>query len=347
MSLPESISSLMQMPRIPIAKIRENVVTVRTEYDDESLDELGDSMIKKFQLQAIIVQPGDGDWFDLVIGSRRLRAAKRKGLQEIGGYVIDKRNPVELLFLALTENLQRVDLNPFEEAQSFLRLMKEYDLDMKAVAAGVNKPGEYIRRRLQLLSLPEDVKALVAEKHLAMHHIPVLAHLPSGEEQVRFARLAVAHHLTQGELRAEVAQELQQPTRRARESYELTALKVQAKLGEFTGFLQKVPRRMNLRRVNAAEKTTLLQSLQGLEDEVRVLRATISGVETVAASDPGVIREHVDPRNHGEDWTTADIRRINSPRRPSDEELSVELGRTPTAIRAMRAQTHDKKREKT
>lgn len=345
MTLPESLTNLLkQMPRIPVDKIRENVVTLRTEYESESLSQLGDSMEDKGQLQPIIVQPGEDDWFDLVIGSRRLRAAKAKGHRDVVAYVIDKREPVELLFIALAENLHRRDLNPFEEAQGFLRLMKEFNLELKAIAKGVNKPEDYVRGRLQLLSMPEEVVEMVAEQKLPINSVRTLARLPTGEDQVRVARTAVKHHLSQSELQAQVRQELAEPPRKERESHELTSVKLQARVGEFVTFLQKVPRRINLRRMNASEKQAVLKSLEMLGDEVRALKDIVKNASPATSSlaYPNLTRSHKDPNNHGEQWTSRDIRRINSPRRPSDEELSVELGRTVMAIRVMRAQTSEK-----
>lgn len=346
MTLPQSLTTLLQqMPRVPVDRIRENVVTLRTEYEPESLGELGDSMDDKGQLQPVIVQASDDeDWFDLVIGSRRLRAARAKGHSDIVAYVIDKRDPVELLFIALAENLHRQDLNPFEEAQGFLRLMKEFGLDLKAIAKGVHKPETYVRNRIQLLSMPEEVVELVADKKLPINSVQTLARLPTGEDQVRLARTAVTHRLLQSELQTQVRQELSEPPRADRESHELTSVKLSARVGEFTTFLQKVPRRLSLRRMNATEKQSVLKSLEALESEVRMLRETIKNSTTTASAYPFVTRVHGDPNNHGQEWTTRDIRRINAARRPSDEELATELGRTVGAIRAMRAQTMNKQK---
>ncbi|MSR70853.1 ParB/RepB/Spo0J family partition protein [Candidatus Kaiserbacteria bacterium] len=345
MTLPKSLTNILkQMPRIPIDKIRENVVTLRTDYEPESLGELGDSMEDKGQLQPIIVQPGDDDYYDLVIGSRRLRAAKAKGHRDVVAYVIDKREPVELLFIALAENLHRRDLNAFEEAQGFLRLMKEFSLELKAIAKGVNKNEQYVRQRLQLLSMPEEVVEMVAEQTLPINSVRTLARLPTSEDQVRLARSAVKNRLSQSELSAEVRRELAEPPRTERESHELTSVKLQARVGEFTTFLQKVPRRINLRRMNTTEKQAVLKCLEALGDEVRSLRDMVKNAfaTTSAPAHPNLTRSHKEPDNHGQEWTTRDIRRINSVRRPSDEELTIELGRTVGAIRAMRAQTSEK-----
>lgn len=345
MTLPKSLTNLLkQMPRIPVDKIRENVVTLRTEYEPESLGELGDSMEDKGQLQPVIVQPGEDDWYDLVIGSRRLRAAKVKGHRDVVAYVIDKRAPVELLFIALAENLHRRDLNPFEEAQGFLRLTKEFNLDLKDIAKGINKPENYVRGRLQLLSMPEEVVEMVAEQKLPINSVRTLARLPTGEDQVRVARSAVKHHLSQSELQAQVRQELSEPPRQERESHELTSVKLQARVGEFVTFLQKVPRRINLRRMNASEKQAVIKSLETLGDEVRALKDIVKNASSASSSPahPNLTRSHKDPDNHREEWTTRDLRRIHAVGRPSDKELSVELGRTVGAIRVMRSMTADK-----
>lgn len=322
-----------QVRKIPLTKIRESLVTLRTEYNEEELKELGDSLAEKGQLQTIVVQPGEDDFYDLVIGSRRVRAAKLKGISDIAAYVIEKQSPVNLLFIALAENLHRADLNPFEEAQGFLRLMKEYGLSLKEVAKGINKHESYVRKRIQLLSLPEEVVSMVSERVLPIHSVQSLARLPTGEDQVRLARITVKHHLTQSEISAQVRKEMQEPARTEREFHELTPLKLQARIDEFIAFIQKAPRRMKMLRMNEAEKQSVSKALQALEDEAKQLREMIKYRSAYQATD-----------NRGQQWTLKDISRINSPRRPSDEELSVELGRTVGAIRVMRGLTKDKKK---
>jgi hypothetical protein len=100
---------------------------------------------------------------------------------------------------------------------------------------------------------------------------------------------------------------------------------------------------MNIRRMNSAERQAVLLSLQKLEDEVRLLRESVRGIASSAAPiRSNLSNDGKEPDNHGEEWTQRDIRRINSVHRPSDEELARELGRTPGAIRAMRAQTKEK-----
>ncbi len=336
--LPDSISSLANpVRRIPLKKIREDVVTLRTEYDEESLNELAGSM-SKGQLQPVVVQQNDDDTFGLIIGSRRLRAAAKKGDRDILAYIIDKQAPVDLLLMALAENLHRKDLNPFEEAQGFLRLVKEYALGIKEVSQRIHKPTSYVRSRLELLSMPEEVKTLVSEQKLPLERVGVLARLPTGEEQTHFAQQAVTHHLSSSELRAEVARQREEPKPVPRSwDYELTSVKLRAKLEEHIDWLQKVPRRTNLKKINAAEKIALLKVLQNLEHEVRVLTAFFGGSSTTS----DLSRSNI-VSNHREVWTTRDIKRIHAKSRPSDEALAEELGRTVEAIRAMRNQTKEK-----
>ena len=184
---------------------------------------------------------------------------------------------------------------------------------------------------------------MVSEKKLGINHVQPLARLPSGEDQVRLAQVAVRNNLTETELRAEVRRELQEAGRTQSSKRELTPLKVQVRVREFIEFVQKVPRRMNLRRVNAKERHDLMVALQSLEDETRSLRDAVKTAQTSTAQlQPNLIRDHTTPSNDREEWTTKDIRRITSSRRPSDEELAEELGRSVGAIRAMRFKTSEK-----
>jgi ParB/RepB/Spo0J family partition protein len=329
-----------QICRIPIEKINESLVTLRTEYDVESLKELGDSLVDQGQLQTIVVQPDGNGCFDLVIGSRRLRAAKFKKRKDIAAYVIEARTPVELLFIALAENLHRADLNPFEEAQGFLRLMKEFDLSLEEVANGVNKQESYVRGLLQLLSMPEEVVKMVSEKALPINSVKTLARLPTGEDQVRIAQRAAKHHLSQSELAAEVRRELEEPVAHDRQSYELTSVKLLARVDSFAQFIMKVPRRMKMHRMNATERKSVTLALQNLEDEARTLREVVDSNSVMTI--PRSVSPGDEASNQGQEWTVKEIRRINSTSRPSDDVLAQELGRTVAAIRSMRSQTSER-----
>lgn len=340
--LPESITLLTQyMLAIPVDRIRESPVTLRTEYDEESLIELGHSLKNEEQLQAILVQPSDEDGFyDLIIGSRRTRAARLAQLPTVFARVTTRRAPVELLLLALSENLHREDLNPFEEAQAFMHLQRDFGLPLHEVARRINKGEQYIRTRLELLSMPEEVKTMVASSELGLHFIKSLARLPNGPDQVRLARDVVQNRLTGSELTSLVRRERDEPVR-SHDSHELTPRKARVRLDEFTQWLKKVPRKLKLDQMNRDEQDQLIKSLQDLESEARLVRSVIAGMQTPVhhthASGFSKSSNVLDPRNHDEVWPVGDTKKIMAANRPSDEVLARQLGRTVAAIKSHRS----------
>ncbi len=340
-----TITQLHQAPRIPLDKIRESAVSLRIDYDDESLDELSRSQETEGELQPIIVQPGEGDWFDLVFGYRRVRAAKRRGDADIFGFVMDRRTPKQLLLMALAENLQRQDLNAFEEAQAFLRLMKEFDMDQKSIAATIHKNAGYVHDRVVLLSMPEDVQALVAQQKLTVRHMSPLARMPTGEQQIAMATHAVTNRLNADELRVEVMRELREPSPiTQRNSREFTPTKLRMRIERFSTFLKSAPSRLDVRRMNATDKQALQKALRELDGMVQGMWAAMNIVEAPRRVPTGPTRVHATPRNHRETWPAAHIARIHALDRPSDEDLAVELGREVGAIRAKRHETKEPKR---
>lgn len=112
--------------------------------------------------------------------------------------------------MALTENLQREDLTPFEEAWAFTKLMKECGVSVETTAKRIGRSSQYITRRLQLLSLPADVQELLARRKLRMAHISVLTGLVDEKEQRRFANAVVEHQLSEQDLRTLIAEEQEQ-----------------------------------------------------------------------------------------------------------------------------------------
>lgn len=328
--------------QVPVSKIRESIVTLRTEYAEEQLEELSCSLVDQGQLQPIVVQLAENGDYELVIGSRRLRAAKRKGQSGIAAYVIEKRSPVQLLFIALAENLHRADLNPFEEAHGFLRLMKEFGVSLPEVSRGVNKPEAYVRSRLQLLSMPEPVVQMIADKVIPFNSVRVLARLPTGEDQVRFAKMVAQNHLSVSELGDRVQKELNEPTASIRKTYEFTSIKLSARISSATKFIQKIPRRMKVHQLNAREREQVSKDLAVLEGAVRKLREMIQTNSVLTIPRDGKACSDEDEiQNHRQEWTVAEIKRITSPNRPSDERLSQELGRTVAAIRIMRSKASE------
>jgi ParB family chromosome partitioning protein len=333
--------------QIRVERIRESIVAIRTEYHKGKLLELADSLEESGQLQTIVVQEDKNDpgYYELIIGSRRLRGVRLRGKTTIAAYVIAGREPAEMLLIALAENLHRDDLNPFEEARAFLRLIKEHEVPPAEIADRINKPHAYVTNRLQLLSMPEEVIRMIAVKQLPISSLRSLSRLSSGGDQVRYARLMIKHGLSQTELSNQIRQDLNEPVASEHNRREFTSVKLLARLDSFDRFVQKVPRRIQVNRLNVSEKGKLRSALDGLERNLKNLRAQLElELSIMVARSPSVTSYAGSAANEGQEWTVTDMRRITSTDRPSDSILATELGRTVPAIRAMRTKASESKK---
>lgn len=162
---------------IPLADIEVNPFQPRKDFDEESLQELADSIKTLGLIQPITVRELDNGNFQLIAGERRLRAAKLARLETIPGYVVlaDKQFMLEA---ALVENTHRKDLNPIEIAMSYQRLIDECKLTHEQVSDRVGKKRSSITNELRLLSLPPTVIAALKEGKLTKGHCK---YLMSGE----------------------------------------------------------------------------------------------------------------------------------------------------------------------
>lgn len=335
---------------ISLDLIQEEVVMLRSEYDQEALDELGDSLDENGTLQPIVVALANNEKYELIIGSRRLRSTRQKGHTEILAIVIEPQSPLNYLLMALSENLQREDLNVFEEARAFLRLMKDYDLGIQEVAKNVHKSESYVRRRMMLLSLPEEVQTLVANKSLPLYAIEEITSLPDGESQVHYAYKTVSERLSAVELRELIRQESEkefQPTRSSDRG--LSIQKVRVRMDIFSRWIRKLSGNKNFsRNINSQERSVMLKSLDQLEAELRTIRSVVTGYQRVQPKHSAPPKpsggDLKDPDNHRDEWSLRHLNQITAPDRPSDDELSRKLGRSVPAIRAMRSQMQRKKK---
>ena len=175
---------------IDIDQIDPNPVQPRLHLDPKALDELGTSIRENGVLQPVLVRPLGGR-FQLIAGERRLAAAQRAGLLRIPAVV--RAVPDEkLLELALTENIQREQLNPIEEAHAYQGLLDTLGLTQEELALRIGKERSTIANAVRLLKLPSAVKLLVAEGKLSAGHARALlaAGLAQGEAE-RAAALVV------------------------------------------------------------------------------------------------------------------------------------------------------------
>lgn len=166
---------------IDVDKIAVNPFQPRKEFKKEEIEELAQS-IKNFGLiQAITVREIE-DGYELIAGERRLRAAKSIDRESIPA-VIKDFNDQEMAEIALIENLQRKDLNFLEEAQAYERLLEEFDLTQKELAAQISKSQSTIANKLRLLNLSQKVREDLLAHNLTERHGRALLKLNSIEEQ--------------------------------------------------------------------------------------------------------------------------------------------------------------------
>src|SRR5262249_33647421 len=141
----------------------------RRSFDEESLNELADSIRAHGVIQPIIVQALPDNFYQLIAGERRWRASQRAGLVRIPAVVRDVASE-SALEIALIENLQRQDLNPMEEALAYEKLIAEFGFTQEELAGRVGKSRVTISNMLRLLRLPPEVQEWISENKLTTGH---------------------------------------------------------------------------------------------------------------------------------------------------------------------------------
>ncbi|MEE8408799.1 MAG: ParB/RepB/Spo0J family partition protein [Myxococcota bacterium] len=187
---------------LPIERIRPSRRQPRKHFDQESLDELAASIQMRGILQPIVVRRR-GDDYELVAGERRWRAASRAGLKEIPA-IIKELTDSDALQVALIENLQRQDLDPLEEAEAYLQLIRQYSMAQDQVADAVGKSRSAIANSLRLLKLPQEVLKMLAEGKITAGHARPLMSLDSDEAIMRLATKISKRKLSVREVEREV-----------------------------------------------------------------------------------------------------------------------------------------------
>lgn len=158
----------------------------RKYFDEESLEQLADSIKQHGLLQPIIVRRIGGGFFQIVAGERRWRASKMAGLTEIPAIIIEA-DEMKASELAIIENVQREDLNPYEEAVAYKALMDTYGLTQEEVAQRVGKSRSAIANTLRLLDLPDDVLEMLKSADISAGHARALLGLKNKDAIVDVA----------------------------------------------------------------------------------------------------------------------------------------------------------------
>lgn len=171
---------------VKITMVEPNRKQPRKNFDEDSLQELCDSIKQVGLIQPILVQDRK-DHYEIIAGERRWRAAKMAGLKEIPVIIRDYSDQ-EIMEISLIENIQREDLNPIEEAQAYKRLLTEFNLKQDEVAERVAKSRAAVTNSIRLLKLDERVQQMVIDDMISTGHARALLAIEDPEAQYLLAQ---------------------------------------------------------------------------------------------------------------------------------------------------------------
>lgn len=197
-----------KVDKLKIDALKPGAYQPRNTFDQESLNELADSIKAQGLVQPIIVRMLADNSYEIIAGERRWRAAKIAGLQEIPA-IVRQANEQQVLAMALIENIQREDLNPLEEAVALQKLISEFELTQQQAADAVGRSRSAVTNLLRLLKLPAEIQKSLQTGALSMGHVRVLINLPpAAQTQLATKAIKEAWSVRQME---EAAQKLVNP----------------------------------------------------------------------------------------------------------------------------------------
>ncbi len=175
-----------QLRTMPLDRLKPNPYQPRRDFDQESLEELAESLKRNGLMQPLVIRK-DGSDFTIIAGERRFRAARLAGLEQIPVIVMEEVDDSAMLELALVENLQREDLNPLETADAYRTLIEKCGLTQGQLAQRVGKSRTSVTNSLRLLGLPEKVKQYIRQGKITEGHARAILALDSEDERLRLA----------------------------------------------------------------------------------------------------------------------------------------------------------------
>jgi len=195
-----------EIQELPIEHIIPNRYQPRREFSDSELVELAESVKQNGLLQPILVRrKGDG-FFELIVGERRLRAARIAGLHSVAA-IVRNSNDEQAIELALVENLQRKDLNPMEAARAYHRMVQEFGFTHESIAQRLGKDRSSIANLVRLVNLPSEIQQLIESDLISTGHAKVILGLENSEKQIKLARRIAQEQLSVRQAEEEVARE--------------------------------------------------------------------------------------------------------------------------------------------
>ena len=180
-SSPVTEEDIKTETNVKIRLVEPNRDQPRKDFDEQSLQELADSISLHGIIQPLIVRKKD-QHYEIIAGERRWRAAKLAGLKEVP-VIIKDYSEEEIAEISLIENIQRSDLNPIEEAKAYEKLINSYGLTQESLAERISKSRTVVTNALRLLRLPEDVQELLEKGIISTGHAKVILGAETAEQQ--------------------------------------------------------------------------------------------------------------------------------------------------------------------
>lgn len=198
--IPEKSESIADnnVTQIKTSLIKDNRLQPRTYYDEEKLSELIASIKEKGVLQPILVRKVGAE-YEVIAGERRLKAARTLNLEAVPA-VVKVATDREALVLALVENIQREDLNSIEEAQSFKKLIEDFNFNQEDVAKAVGKDRSTVSNLLRLLKLPDEIQKSIFTGQLSTGHARALLAVEDKKLQMKLFEDVISKDLSVREI---------------------------------------------------------------------------------------------------------------------------------------------------
>ena len=219
---PEPETTPAASTEIPVDRVQPNPRQPRKRFDPGALAELAESIRASGVIQPIVVRRA-GDAYELIVGERRLRAAKQAGLERIPA-VVREATHAQSLELALVENLLREDLNPIEAAEGYRQLLADFGWTQEQLGQRIAKDRSSIANALRLLKLPSQIQDDLRSGRLTMGHALSLLSLTSESEQLKLRARILAHSWSVRATEADVRTRRPAGATGRRRSAELAAL---------------------------------------------------------------------------------------------------------------------------
>ena len=197
---------------LPISEVEPNRDQPRKKFDEDALQELTESIKKHGIIQPLLVQK-KGDYYEILAGERRWRAAKNAELEKVPVIIMELPDQ-EKYEVSLIENIQRENLNPIEEAEAYQQLIETYHLKQDEIAEKVSKSRTAITNSLRLLKLDERVRQMVIDDMISTGHARALLGIDDAEEQYKFAQRIFDEKLSVRDVEKEIRKLNQKPEKK-------------------------------------------------------------------------------------------------------------------------------------